>query len=105
MGLLEILSIPSFCPFTIASAVEHDLKFLVVAILAVIVFQRLIKLKSMSMDLGAAVVAPRRLISFTVPGPSWKNCRLRLYACKACVRGGVSGSIIRDDKLNDECVY
>jgi hypothetical protein len=74
MSLLAILLSPSFGPF-IASVLEHDLKFLVVAILAVIVSGSLIKLKSMSMDVGAVVVAPRRLRSFTVPGPSWRNCR------------------------------
>jgi hypothetical protein len=86
MALLAILLSPSFGPF-IASAVEHDLKFLVVAIFAVIVSGRLIKLKPMSMDVGAVVVAPRRLTSFTVPGPSWRNCRLRFTVCNAGVGG------------------
>jgi hypothetical protein len=86
MALLAILLSPIFGPF-IASAVEYDLKFLVVAILAVIVSGRLIKLKSMSMDVGAVVVAPRRLTSFTVPGLSWRNCRLRFTVCNAGVGG------------------
>jgi hypothetical protein len=87
MALLAILLSPIFGPF-IASAVEYDLKFLVVAILAVIVSGRLIKLKSMSMDVGAVVVAPRRLTSFTVPGLSWRNYRLRFTVCNEGVGGG-----------------